>query len=216
MSIPKKIHLVWFGGERPKKFEPLVNKIKEINFDYEVIEWNESNIDFQMKNYDLIQECENLGAKSDIFRFEVLYHYGGIYMDYDFIQVKKFDDLLSCDFFVGTAEDCPNETWNSIVGSCKNNQICEDFLFGLKSVSPIAKWDINRVMWETGPYYLHKVLNAKNYDLNYKRLVGKYFYPFPGRDRLSIRALEEKDIQHCLSYADENTYCIHLHTTTWQ
>jgi len=36
MSIPKKIHLIWVGGERPIIFDYFVNEIKKISYDYEV------------------------------------------------------------------------------------------------------------------------------------------------------------------------------------
>jgi len=214
--IPKIIHLVWFGGERPKIFDKLVERIREINYDYELIEWNDSNINFNLINNELFNSCSNLGAKSDIFRFEVLYEYGGIYMDYDFLQIKKFDNILDCDFFAGSPECSPHETWNSIVGAKKGNEICKNFLNGLIGKSPINKGEIDKVMWETGPYYLHKIISETNCSCDYKKLVGKYFYPFPATERLQIRKLTEEDIKYCESFVNEDTYCIHLHTTTWQ
>lgn len=216
MNIPKIIHLVWFGGERPKKFDLLVNKIKDINYDYEIYEWNENNINFELINNDLFKNCENLGAKSDIFRFEVLNKYGGIYMDYDFIQLKKFDELLNYEFFIGTAECCPEESWNSIIGSTKQNDICVKFLNDLQNVEPIGKQEITRVMNETGPYYLNNILKSGYFENKYKKLIGKYFFPFPAEERFKIRDMNHSDIEYCLSFADESTYCIHLHTTTWQ
>lgn len=216
MKIPKIIHLVWFGGERPNKFDSLVKRIKEINFDYEIIEWNDSNINFNLINYDLFLSCENLGAKSDIFRFEVLNQYGGIYMDYDFIQIKKFDDLLDNNFFVGTSDCSPHESWNSIIGSTKNNKVCEKFLTGLSNTRPIGRFEISRVMDETGPYYLHRVLEQMDSENDYKKYVGKYFFPFPAVERLKIRNLNDEDIEYCKSFINNDTYCIHLHTTSWQ
>ena len=102
-NIPKIIHLIWLGGKLPEKFIHLKNEIKKINFDYQIIEWSDNNIDFELINKKLFDESTNVGAKSDILRFEILYKFGGIYMDYDFLQIKKFDDLLNNDFFAGTA-----------------------------------------------------------------------------------------------------------------
>ena len=214
--IPKKIHLIWFGGERPKKFDVLVDKIKEINFDYEIIEWNDNNIDFELINKDLFHQTENLGAKSDIFRFEVLYKYGGIYMDYDFLQIKKFDDLLSFDFFAGTDSINPKEVWNSILGSVKENEICQVYLNTLIDVKPILKNQTSEVMNQTGPYKLTKIIYSKVWQTNYKIFVGDYFFSFPGADRHSVRNLSDEDLKKLESYKTENTYCIHIFTTTWQ
>jgi mannosyltransferase OCH1-like enzyme len=57
--IPKKIHLIWLGGEVPGKFQVLVDRIKSINSDYEVKEWNDSNIDFELINQNLFNETQN-------------------------------------------------------------------------------------------------------------------------------------------------------------
>ena len=217
-KIPKKIHLIWLGGEKPKKFNFLLERIKEKNKNYDVIEWNDNNINFELINQRLFDETENLGSKSDILRFELLYKYGGIYMDYDFLQIKSFDELLEYDFFAGTDKNNPNEVWNSIVGSTPKNKICEKFLNDILNNEPIKRHEINRVMNETGPYYLTKLINDNNnkWEYDIKILKGDYFYPFPGAERHSIRSLNENDINYIESFKTDNTFCIHLFTTTWQ
>jgi mannosyltransferase OCH1-like enzyme len=215
-KIPKKIHLIWLGGEKPKKFNFLLERIKEKNKNYDVIEWNDNNINFELINQRLFDETENLGSKSDILRFELLYKYGGIYMDYDFLQIKSFDELLEYDFFAGTDKNNPNEVWNSIVGSTPKNKICEKFLNDILNNEPIKRHEINRVMNETGPYYLTKLINDNKWEYDIKILKGDYFYPFPGAERHSIRSLNENDINYIESFKTDNTFCIHLFTTTWQ
>jgi mannosyltransferase OCH1-like enzyme len=215
--IPKIIHLVWLGGERPSKFDYLLTEIKRINDDYEVIEWNDSNIDFELINRKVFDECENLGAKSDILRFEVLYRYGGIYLDYDFLQLKKFDDILDCDFFAGAHKSCSDEVWNSIVGAVKNHYICKDFLDGIKNItSPIKRHEIDRVMNETGPYYLESVFNKYRNNDRVHIFVGKKFFPFHPVNRFLISDLSMNSLEIAKQSATEETICIHLHTTTWQ
>lgn len=215
MKIPKKIHLVWIGGERPTTFDYFFEEIKKINNEYEIIEWAEHNIDFELKNRELFDNTLNLGAKSDILRFEILHKYGGIYMDYDFLQIKNFDGLLDYDFFAGTNEKAPQQVWNSIVGSKPNNPICEKFLDGLKTVNPIGRHEIDRVMNETGPNYLTDLIFNNSWDCNYKVFIGPEFFPFPLEDRFMIRNFTKEDIEHIRSFKTEETYCIHFHTTSW-
>lgn len=215
-KIPKIIHLIWLGGNRPEKFNFLLELIKEKNNDYVVKEWNDNNIDFTLINQNLFNLTENLGSKSDILRFELLYKYGGIYMDYDFLQIKNFDDLLNFDFFAGTDKNCPNEVWNSIVGSTPNNEICKKFLDGLENNTPIKHHEINRVMNETGPYYLTNLIYNNVWDYDISILKGDFFFPFPGSERHKIRNLSDGDIEYINSFKTENTFCIHLFTTTWQ
>lgn len=216
MNIPKKIHLVWVGGQRPTMFDYFVNEIKKINDDYELIEWNDHNIDFELINQKLFNDMENLGAKSDILRFEILYKYGGIYMDYDNLQIKKFDDLLEYDFFTGTHELAPQQIWMGVVGSKPNNEICKKYLDGLSMSPPIGRHEIDRVMNETGPNYLTNIVLNNEWNCNYKIFIGSEFYPFALEDRFMIRNFTSQDIDHIRSFRKENTYSIHFHTTTWQ
>jgi mannosyltransferase OCH1-like enzyme len=216
--IPKIIHLIWFGNKRPEKFDFTLNEIKRINNDYEIKEWNDNNIDFELVQKDFFNKTENLGSKSDILRFELLNKYGGIYMDYDFIQIKKFDELLDYDFFIGSGNE--NETWNSIVGSIPNHKICKDFLHGLSSTTPVIKNDngdeVGMVMSKTGPYYIHKIYSDNNSLSNIKHLSKNYFFPFPGGERDLVKNFDQQSINYIKSFATQETICIHFHTCTWQ
>ena len=62
-KIPKKIHLVWLGGERPSKFDTLLDRIKKINVGFEIIEWHDQNINFELINHQLFNDTTNLGSK---------------------------------------------------------------------------------------------------------------------------------------------------------
>lgn len=214
--IPKIIHLIWLGGKLPEKFDRLVSRIKELNHDYEIIEWNDDNINFKLINQNLFDETENLGAKSDILRFEVLNKYGGIYLDYDFYQVTSFNDIINCDFFVSSPGGSDEEIYNSIVGSKKGHVICQDFLSGLSNTSPLKKNEIDRIMNETGPYYLTKIYHKHKHLDGVEYLDPKTFYPFPGILRGEIRDLNDDNIEFIKTFIEPQTVCIHLHTTMWQ
>lgn len=215
--IPKTIHLIWLGSDLPEKFKYTVSEIKRINFDYNIIEWTDSNINFRLDNQHLFEQTQNLGSKSDILRFEILKKFGGIYMDYDFLQIKKFDELLEYDFFVGSGDD--ETVWNSIVGSIPDHVIVNDFLNGLKDAQPVGlgKHNITNVMETTGPNYLTRVF------LKYKKLNGvkifkkNYFFPFDSLIREEVNKLKnETDVERIRSYAKPETFCVHFHTCEWQ
>lgn len=216
MTIPKIIHLIWVGGNKPEWTEYIVSEIKRINFDYEVIEWNDTNIDFELKNQKLFEECENLGAKSDILRFELLHRYGGIYLDYDNLVIKKFDDLLHYDFFCGADAQSPNDAWNSVIGSKPNNEICQKFLEEISNVTPIKIDEIGRVMDETGPNRLKNIIRGNQWTCNYKVFIGSEFFPFDLHLRSKHISFTEEYITFLKSFSDEKTYSIHFHTCTWQ
>jgi mannosyltransferase OCH1-like enzyme len=94
--IPKKIHQLWIGPKpAPTKF---MDTWKEKHPDYEYLRWNEKKIEDEKINFECqtqINQMEELNGKADIIRWELLYKYGGIFLDADSICIKEFDDLLN-------------------------------------------------------------------------------------------------------------------------
>ena len=76
MAIPKIIHYCWFGGNPFSKMEKeCIESWKKFCPDYEIMRWDESNVD--------------------------LYKYGGIYLDTDVKLIKSLDDLLELKAYAG-------------------------------------------------------------------------------------------------------------------
>ena len=101
--IPKKIHYCWIGGNpKPKLTEKCIKSWKKFCPDYEIIEWNENNYDFQ-KN-DFMREAyeeKKWGFVPDYARLDIIYEHGGIYLDTDVEIVKPLDTLLENRGFIG-------------------------------------------------------------------------------------------------------------------
>ncbi len=207
--IPKKIHLIWLGSPLPEKFKQLVHRIKEINFDYEVVEWTDDNINFKLINRDLFKSTTNMGSKSDILRMEILYRYGGIYMDHDFYQCKKFDDLLHYDFVIGSKFE--DEIWNGLMMSSKGNEIAKTYINSIKNNIP----NEGDLMYTTGPFKVKEIFDKNTFTTNYKILIGDYFYPFDLHQRFKIHNITSEDIEYIKTFERDNTYCIHLHSASW-
>lgn len=93
--IPKKIHYIWLGQEKPKELQQNIEKWKEMCPDYEFYEWNDDNFDVTINNYmKQAYDREKWEFVSDYMRLEILYKYGGIYLDTDIEMLKRPDDLL--------------------------------------------------------------------------------------------------------------------------
>lgn len=103
MSIPKKIHYCWFGGNPlPKSALKCIRSWKKYCPDYEIIEWNESNFDINCNAY-----CAEMVKKSkwafltDYVRLKIVYEHGGIYLDTDVQVVRPLDKLLEKGPYMG-------------------------------------------------------------------------------------------------------------------
>ena len=104
-EIPKVIHYFWIGGkEIPDDLKRYVDTWKKFCPDYDIIRWDESNYDFTKNKY--MQEAyENRmwSFATDWARLDVIYKYGGIYLDIDVELIKPLDKLIKCDAFFGFA-----------------------------------------------------------------------------------------------------------------
>ena len=102
-KIPKVIHYFWFGKkEIPKNLKNYIESWKRCCPDYQIIQWDESNYDVNKIPY-ISDAYENRawGFVSDYARLDILYEYGGIYLDTDVEVLKSFDPLLNDDAFFG-------------------------------------------------------------------------------------------------------------------
>lgn len=102
--IPKKIHYCWFGrNPKPKLAEKCLRSWKKYCPDYEIIEWNEDNYDLNSAPLYVRQayEAKKWAFVTDYVRLQVVYDYGGIYMDTDVELVKPLDHLLDNKAYFG-------------------------------------------------------------------------------------------------------------------
>ena len=105
--IPKKIHYCWFGrNPLPEKYKKWMGSWKKHCPDYEIIEWNEDNYDISKNKYmKQAYEAKKWGFVPDYARLDIIYNYGGIYLDTDVELIKSLDDLLYQEAFAGFESD---------------------------------------------------------------------------------------------------------------
>lgn len=96
MLIPKRIHYCWFGRNKiPIKLERYIETWKKQCPDYELILWNEDNYNINSNEYIMNAYLAKKWAfVSDAVRLDVVYRYGGIYLDTDIELLGSLDELL--------------------------------------------------------------------------------------------------------------------------
>jgi mannosyltransferase OCH1-like enzyme len=97
MKIPKIIHQIWIGPNiKPDIWMDNITKFCE-EYNYTYMLWNEDKIkELNLINNIYYDKEKTYNGKSDILRYEILYNYGGIYIDADCVILKydKFNHLL--------------------------------------------------------------------------------------------------------------------------
>lgn len=165
--IPKIIHQIWIGdNNEPTKF---MNTWKNKNPGFEYIKWNEE----ELKNRNIILECANrvneieeMCGKADIIRWELLYKYGGIFLDADSICIEPIDDELmkNKSFLVWENEQVRKDLLAvGIMAFPPNHDIPKRAIEHIKKneVSKLKTW--KRPWQNTGPVLLTNLYNSGNY-----------------------------------------------------
>jgi mannosyltransferase OCH1-like enzyme len=87
--IPKVFHLVW-GNDKPLPdyAEANIAKLRELYPDWEVKVWRD--FPHERVTGDAMDVAPNYGARSDIMRMEILWKFGGCYLDVDVEPLEVF------------------------------------------------------------------------------------------------------------------------------
>lgn len=104
--MKKYIHYCWFGGKPlPKLAKKCIKSWKKYLPDYEIIEWNEKNVDLQECPFiKEAYESEMWAFVADYVRTKALNDMGGIYFDTDMEVIKNIDFLFENDTFLGVED----------------------------------------------------------------------------------------------------------------
>jgi len=96
-KIPKIIHQLWIGNKKPptKFMDTWKEKHEPEGFEY--IRWTEEEImkrGFVSQLTDRINSMEEINGKADIIRWELLYEYGGFFVDADAFCIEPVTYLV--------------------------------------------------------------------------------------------------------------------------
>lgn len=206
--IPKVIHYCWFGGNPiPDNLQKCINSWKEKCPDYEILRWDESNYDVGKYAYTRqAHEAQKWGFIPDVARLEILYEYGGFYLDTDVELLKSLDELRYQPGF------CGREAWGHVnfgggSGGQKGLDIIGELLDFRKNVSFILP---------NGEFNLE----ASGY-FETKPLVDKGLVMKDITQRVGDLTVYASDFFHPYNYISgvenitENTVSIHYFSGSW-
>ncbi len=205
--IPKIIHQVWLGSPVPESFVELQKSWIEnhLGRDWCYKLWTDADVEqLELYNQEFYDASENYGVKSDILRWEIIYMFGGIYVDMDAECLCPFDELLSYDFFTALQ---PLDTFFVQLGAA---------LFGAIPEHPILKycietikddWHLQGAPKKTGPVHFTKSFYAVagQHGMRDIALPSYYFYP------LGSQEIEEKRFE----WIKRGAYAVHWWAKSW-
>ena len=166
MSIPKILHQIWIGPkEAPTN---LMKTWKDKHPDFEYILWNEQEIRnrLTLRCHEKINMISEINGKADIIRWEILYQYGGYFVDADSICIEPFDD-----FFEGKTAFATYENENvragliatGTMGFIPKHPLCSDIIEWILSNESDKLINETRAWFSVGPALLTKMLETGKY-----------------------------------------------------
>lgn len=138
--IPKVIHYCWFGKQEiPDNLKRIMKSWKEKCPEYKIIRWDESNYDVKKNKY--MYEAYQKGCYayvSDYARKDILYQYGGIYLDTDVEILRDIDDLRYNKAFA-CVDDAANVASGAGMGSIAGLPLVKELMKDYDEISFIRK-----------------------------------------------------------------------------
>lgn len=215
LKIPKIIHQIWLGSEVPESLKLLQKTWIQYHIDrgwsYKL--WTDADIEeLGLYNQQYYDASDNYGVKSDILRWEVVYRYGGVYVDMDYECLQALDDLhYTYDFYTALQ---PLDTQYVQLGGA---------LFGSRPGHPILKhcieticddWHLKGAPCKTGPIHFTKSFYASagldgNKDIAFP---AYYFYPLGSQERTYFFPLDGDNRK---SWRQGGAFAIHWWAKSW-
>ncbi len=206
-TIPKKIHQIWIGGPLPDVFKPLIQTWKKYHPDWEYVLWDDEKIKelFPLYNQKFYDESEGMGVKSDLLKWEIVYRYGGLYVDVDYECLRSHEELhYLYDFYTAFQ---PFDAFFVQLGAAS---------FAASPGHPILKHTIETIKddWhhkgapkKSGPVHFSKSFMATAGKNGSKDIAFPAFYFYPLGSKEVILAYNE--------WIEKGAYAVHHWAMSW-
>lgn len=206
--IPKIIHQTWKTKNIPDEWKDAVESCKQINKGFKYMLWTDETMDkFVKKNYPNIYKSYKSYKyqiqRCDVFRYLVLYKYGGIYLDMDIACKKSLNHFLHYDLVLAHSSNIETYFTNSFFMVVPNHpffKYCIDRLSeNINNYQYFGKH--LHVMYSTGPAFVTKMVN------NYGKIKNSYI-------------LTKQEFAGDCNVCNENTcnggtYLTHIQGNSW-
>jgi mannosyltransferase OCH1-like enzyme len=170
-EIPLNIFMTWDNKDMPINMKKSVEMVMSKNSEFNFYIYDDNDCRNFLKKYfisDIVDAFDRLvpGAyKADLWRYCVLYYYGGIYQDIKFQPVGKFNytELLDKEYFVRDINKSGSGIYNAFMVCKAGNEIL------YKCIKEILKNVKNKFygsspLEPTGPLLMKKFFTKKEID----------------------------------------------------
>lgn len=202
-NIPKLLHFIWLGDNQyPYQYYLFLNSWIQKYPDFIFCFWNDKNL-INLFNQKIYNRSYTLAQKSDIARYEILYNYGGIYIDSDFYNIQNIEKLLN-NIHLFSGYESKDFIAIGLMGFEKNNSYLKKLILNIELNYNL--YINNNIPNQTGPVYFTNFVNhfiKKNE--NIKFFEPEYFYSYSFQNKNNNLPI----------LINNNNYCYHSWGYSW-
>ena len=217
--IPKNIHMIWLGKPFPDKYLRIRDTWLYKHPDWTFKIWDDKSAsELKMVNRNAYDTVNNIAIKADILRYEILYKYGGLYVDIDFECIKPFDNLMYLDFIGGCGWNRYPSIFNALMACKPGDAFMRKVIQGISKKTFRNKYGVLDVLNIINISFITEIYMEHIKTTTDKTVIfpSSYFYPLPATARTDVRIDDGLSRKQIYSYIKPSSYCVHLWYTSWQ
>lgn len=207
--IPRVLHRIWIGGPQPEWLAGFADTWVEHHPQWGHVLWDDNTVQslFPLDNQDIYDRAGQLTEaghvpqfRADVLRYEILWRYGGLYVDADFKCYRPVDPLLDADC-VSAFEVDGKWAVNGFLGATEQHPFVRRLIDGLpESVRKRAGKAPTRI---SGPQYLTGIWRQHPDELTV--LPRKHFFPY----QPCAQDVKRYGVDHDFS-SDPDVFAVHV------
>lgn len=169
LCLPRRFHWVWLGTRPiPEEHRDWIDGWRRLHPGWTATVWTDATLP-ELRNQREFDEADSYSKKSDFARYELLFRFGGVYLDTDVECLRNIEPLLDqVTAFAG--EEYPGLIGSAILGSEPGHPWVEAVVTGM----PGSVAEHFLTMEQTGPAYLTRVTAPRS---DVKIFAPDVFYP---------------------------------------
>ena len=210
--IPKILHFIQIGPADLKAHtERAILTWLAVHPSWVVRLWTDKDLaDFNLT--DFLGGAHKYPQKADILRTEILYRYGGLYVDSDFEAFRPIDPWLEGESAaLCNEEDIPGDTVgpakavsNGFIGAARFHPVMRRAVVRIQHAALNRQW-INQ---DTGPFFLRQMIEEADLG-HFVKIPTRIMFPVSFPDRLNLGKWGCFD-KSCASRFADDTVGVHL------
>ena len=160
-TIPKIIHIMWIGHRQPP--QECIDSWWAMHPGWTHMFWDDTKVaEFEFQNQHAIDQSQFISGKVNIMRYEILKHFGGVFIDADALCLKPLDegDFLDREAFsCYINENLSLRVANGYMGFITNYPLLDELIERISNL-PDSEFNPKRNnSWLiTGPEFLRKTI----------------------------------------------------------